>query len=361
MLPIARSKPQRSFAIHIALLGAIFLSSALQIAHAQEESRDPRAIVRPRRVFPPVEITGPDEVIRIDTDLVLVDVTVTDQSGLPVRGLRATDFKIYDDGEERPIAFFNIERREGGMRPVAVVFALDVSGSMRVDEMARLQRALELFSRCMAGRPFTYAVISFGMKVKLLQNFTNDVQKLDRVFAMLTRDVNGLSTHAYDAVDDAIRLLVRHAPRTQRGIPVKRAVVLVTDGFPVGDTVSPQTVIERANAAEVSVYTVTLPSYSRFLSAAAMQAPLPTPLDVSGLAEMTGGSNFYATENDFEPLFRALAEDVTSSYVLAFYPPEERRRDGRFHPIRIEGPSGLHLRQSRAGYKFDPASKRLVQ
>ena len=47
---------------------------------------------------------------------------------------------------------------------------------------------------------------------------------------------------------------------------MKRAVFVVTDGFPVGDTVAPQTVIERANAADVSVFVVTLPSYSRMMA-----------------------------------------------------------------------------------------------
>jgi len=131
---------------------------------------------------------------------------------------------------------------------------------------------------------------------------------------------------------------------------IKRAVVVVTDGFPVGDTVSARTVIERANAADVSVYTVTLPSFSRMV-VSTERAPLPTPLDVSGLAELTGGTSVYATDRDFEPLFKALAEEVTSSYVLAFYPTEEKRRDGRFHTVRIEAPRGLAVRQSRPGYK----------
>ena len=131
------------------------------------------------------------------------------------------------------------------------------------------------------------------------------------------------------------------------------AVVVITDGFPVGDTVAPATVIERANAAEVSVYTVTLPSFGRLL-ASLERTPLPTPLDVSGLCEKTGGTNIYATDKDFAPLFRALAEDVTSTYALAFYPPEEKRRDRRFHTIRVEAPRGLFVRQSRPGYQGDP-------
>jgi len=131
---------------------------------------------------------------------------------------------------------------------------------------------------------------------------------------------------------------------------MKRAVVVITDGFPVGDTVAPTTVIERANNADVSIYVVTLPSYSRFMISAD-QSPLPTPLDVSGLVQLTGGKSVYARDSDYEPLFRALAEEVTSSYVLAFYPPLEKRHDGKFHPLRVEGPKGLLLRQSRPGYQ----------
>jgi hypothetical protein len=128
--------------------------------------------------------------------------------------------------------------------------------------------------------------------------------------------------------------------------------MVVTDGFPVGDTVSAPTVIERANAAEASIYVVTLPSYSRVMPAAA-QNPLPTPLDVSGLAELTGGRSVYADETNYEALFRALAEEVTSAYVLAFYPPEAKRRDGQFHAIKVEGPHGVTLNQSRPGFQAE--------
>ena len=87
------------------------------------------------------------------------------------------------------------------------------------------------------------------------------------------------------------------------------------------------------------------------LASASKRTPLPTPLDVSGLAEKTGGTNVYAGGLDYEPLFRALAEEVTSTYVLAFYPPEEKRRDGRSHTIRVEAPRGLVVRQNRTTYK----------
>jgi len=304
---------------------------------------------RPRKVFPKEQ--EPEDVLRIDTDLVSVDVTALDAEGRPMRNLRQEDFKIFSDGVEQPISFFQLEKRPGEPRPLAIVFALDVSGSMTADEMNRLRLALQSFSNRLANHPVSYAVMTFGMRVKTVQKFTSDPHKLDNSLDRIERDAtNGLSTHTYDAVDDAIRLLVRSAPRTKERRLMKRTVLVVTDGFPVGDTVSAPTVIERANAADVSVFVVTLPSFSRVM-ASSTQTPLPTPLDVSGLAELTGGRNVYANENDYAPLFRALAEEVSSAYVLAFYPPEEKRHDGKVHTIRVEGPRGLLLRQSRTEYR----------
>ena len=327
----------------------VVLLAFLSLSTTNAQDSPPNTQRRPRQVFSAKE-QRPDDVLRIDTDLVSVDVTVTDSDGHTVRNLRKEDFKVYEDGVEQPISFFNLEKRSGETRPLAIVFALDISGSMTPEEIARLRGAMHAFSTKLADYPAVFAVITFGMRVKTLQSFTTETEKLDRTFDRIAREPNGLSTHTYDAVDDAIRLLVRHAPRTRERRLMKRAIIVVTDGFPVGDTVSAPTVIERANTADVSVYVVTLPSYSH-LMVAADRTPLPTPLDVSGLAEMTGGKSVYANEKDYDPLFRALAEEVTSSYMLAFYPPEEKRHDGRFHTIRVEPPRGLTVRQSRPGYQ----------
>ena len=169
--------------------------------------------------------------------------------------------RLYEDGVERPIAFFNVEREGGEERAAAVVFAVDISGSMTAAEMERVSNVMRAFSNWLSDRPSAFAVMTFGMKVKVLQPFSNEPRKLDDAFKRLLNEPNGLSTHAYDAIDDAIRLLVRHAPRTRNGQLVNRAIVVITDGFPCGDAVQPATVIERANTADVSVYTVSLPSF----------------------------------------------------------------------------------------------------
>jgi VWFA-related protein len=329
-------------ALHLTLILMLTVLAAVPIIAQDQSTKE-----RPRRALPAE--TDPHDVIKIETDLVPVDVTVTDAKGRLVRNLTKDDFKLFEDGAERPIASFNVEKIEGAPRPVAIVFALDLSGSMTPEEVARVSDAMREFSRRLTEHPAVFAVMTFGMRVKTLQSFTSDREKLDRAFDRLGREPNGMSTHTYDAVDDAVRMLVRHAPLTREHQAVKRAVVVITDGFPVGDTVSPETVIERANAADTSVYVVTMPSFTQVLASAQLR-PLPTPLDVSGLVEKTGGRSVYANEQDLGPLFRSIAEEVAAAYVLGFYPPREIRADGKFHTIRVEGPRGMTLRQSRPGY-----------
>ncbi len=344
--PCSRFRDQacRRRAVQLVFVFILTALASIPIAAQDDAQKE-----RPRRALPAE--TEPQEIIRIDTDLVPVDVTVTDPQGRLVRNLKKEDFKLFEDGVERPIASFNVERIEGAPRPVAIVFALDLSGSMTPEEVARVSDAMREFSRQLADHPAVFAIMTFGMRVKTIQTFTNDREKLDRAFDRLAHEPNGMSTHTYDAVDDAVRLLVRHAPLTREHRLMKRAVVVITDGFPVGDTVSPDTVIERANAADTSVYVVTMPSFTHLLaSASAPMSPLPTPLDVSGLVEKTGGRSVYAYEKDLGPLFRAIAEEVAAAYALGFYPPDDKRNDGKFHTIRIEGPRGMTVRQTRPGY-----------
>jgi len=297
----------------------------------------------------PAKAQDSDDVVRIDTDLVSFEVTVTDKQGRLVPNLRQEDFRLLEDGVERPIEFFQPLKKSNEGRPLSVVFALDVSGSMTEAEIGRLRSAMQAFISRLADYDSYFAVVSFAMDVRTLQQFTNRREKLEKSFDKLVRDQDGLSTHAYDAVDDSIRLIAKKSPKVIKGRLPKRAVILVSDGFPVGDVVSPDTLIERANLAETSVYSVILPSYSRLQGD---KKPVITPLEASGLINKTGGRSFYATEKSYDALFQALAEDITASYAIAFYPDDEKKAaNGRPRKVIIQSKSGFTIRQNRSEYK----------
>lgn len=286
---------------------------------------------------------GPE--IRIDTKLAVFEVSVTDPKGQPVRGLTSEDFRVFENGSERPIDFFQpIKTRDGG-RPLSIVFALDVSGSMTESELAKLRAALQEFVERLADYESHFAVVTFAMDVDTVQSFTNRKDQLQKAFGRVKRDQDGLSTHAYDAVDHAVRLIDRKGPKAIRNKFPRRAVIVISDGFPVGDVISPRTVIERANAAETSVYSVLLPSYSRIQSDGRR---IFTPLEASGLSERTGGLSVVASESNFKAIFDSLAEELTASYAIAIYPGTDQRSGAQ--SVRIESKKGFTVRQNRNGY-----------
>src|ERR1043165_4557894 len=132
--------PKKSAAFIAQVLIPLLLLIAVAIPGVPQD-QSPENKNRPRKVFPKEQ--EPEEVLRFDTDLVSVDVTAIDTEGRPVRNLRQEDFKVYSDGSEQPISFFQIEQRQGESRPLAIVFALDVSGSMTAEEIVRLRAALQ--------------------------------------------------------------------------------------------------------------------------------------------------------------------------------------------------------------------------
>lgn len=290
----------------------------------------------------------PEKVIRVDTELAAFEVLVEDKNGNPVHGLRAEDFRVFEDGRQTKIDFFQPVLSAGKNRPMVIVFAVDVSGSMTSAEIEKLRNAMVGFIDRFADYESYFSVVSFAMNVKTLQKFTNRPDVLKKALEKLERDRDGLSTHAFDAADTAVRLIDRSSPKTLRGRAPKRAVVIITDGFPVGDIVAPATVIDRANSSGTSFYSIILPSYSPMQRDA---KPLMTLLEASGLMERTGGSSFYAVNNDLEPLFSKLATEISGSYAIAFY-PGERSDVGVKRKVVIESIKGYRIKQNRSSYEL---------
>lgn len=285
----------------------------------------------------------PAVTIRVDTDLVAIDVIATDHSGGYIRDMRADEFKVLEDGNPRKIDFFSMTDAATLSRPLAIVFALDLSGSLRPEETATLREAAMKFTELMRGDAVV-AAMTFNYDVKIIQGFTDDPTRIERAFAKPGKFEG--STRIYDAIDRAVTMLIRQAPRERRGRSLRRVVVVISDGFDSASIIDKAEMIRRAQTAGVTVYSVTLPSY--MLSATRSGERVITPLDATRVVAATGGRDFSADAKDFTPIFRALAEEIRASYVLAYYP---EHRDGKFHELRIETTrAGVRLRANRNGY-----------
>lgn len=290
-----------------------------------------------------VEQRQPATTIRIDTELITIDVTATDKNGDYVRDLRDNEFQVFEDGKQMNLDFFAVTDESSLSRPLAVVFALDLSGSLKPEETVMMREAASKFTELMSGDS-VFAALTFNYNVKVLQNFTDDPRKLEKALAKAVRFEG--STRIYDAIDRAITMLNRQAPRTRKNRPVRRVIIVISDGFDSASVIDRQELIKRANTAGVTVYSVTLPSY--ILSPTQSAERLITPFDATRVVSSTGGRDFAANAKDFTPIFKALAEEIRASYALAYYPV---LRDGKYHNLQVKtSRPGVQLRISRNGY-----------
>jgi VWFA-related protein len=290
-----------------------------------------------------------DDIIRIDSELVAFEIVAATSDGKPALGLTKKDFKVYENGSLREIDFFESTIGNGAKRPTITIFLIDVSGSVTESEFRLIRESALKLARRFSGPNSYFGVIAYGTKVKPLLRMSNSSEKLTKAFEQLKRDDLGYSTHTYDAVDLALRLIKKESPKHLDPNLTKRSILLITDGFPVGDIVSAETVIERAQDNNTGVYSVLLPSFSRM---AKDKKPLPTPLELSGMIQKTGGLAYYAQEQNFELLFRSIGDELEASYVVAFYPQTGRLKDGDRVDVEIKGPPGVTIRQNRKEYVF---------
>ncbi|MBI3651306.1 MAG: VWA domain-containing protein [Acidobacteria bacterium] len=286
-----------------------------------------------------------DKPIKLTADLVAVETTVTDKNGNFIRHLKKEDFVVYEDGEPQKLEFFEASEKTEFTRALAVVFAIDISGSITAEETDRQRVAAENFMKLVQTES-VFAVVAFNNEIRVLQDFTNDAKKISQAFHKI-KEGSG-STRLFATLDRAVTML-KKVPHYRGNRRLRRVVVVVTDGYDNVDSTEQGALITRANDAEVTIYSITLPSYG---ATGAASNRIMTLLDVSRIIPMTGGADFSADARDFTPVFKAIAEEIQAAYTLAYYPSEQRKRDGRTHQLRVEVKrGGAIVRASRTSYQ----------
>jgi Ca-activated chloride channel family protein len=180
------------------------------------------------------------DVVRVDTTLVSIPVTVMDRSGRFIPNLRQQDFRIYEDGVEQQVAYFaSVEK------PFTVALVIDTSASTRF-RLEEIQDAAFAFVNQL--RPDDRViVVSFDEDIRVLAQATSDRARLREA---ISRVHTGGGTKLYDAMDLVInRLLSREQGR--------KAVVLFTDGVDTNSTrASYQSNVRDAEELDALIYPV---------------------------------------------------------------------------------------------------------
>jgi len=268
------------------------------------------------------------DVVRVSTDLSVFPIRVRARNRSGQIQLTADDFQLKDPDQVTTSSYF-----ASGADHVALVFALDESGSLRQILSQQRDAALALFERF--GANSRVAVLRFSDRSTVAVPFGNDSVSARSAFTFPAR--RDSHTTIFDAAGDALKLFA-DAPRdpTER-----RIVILISDGLDNTSVRSAASIIAAAQTSNVSFYTIQVPLFEPRDGHLAVRGPSK---GFKELAEKTGGKYFLTadartalapTQNqNFTAVFRAIEEDLRSQYVIGFY-VGDKARDDRLHKVSI--------------------------
>jgi Ca-activated chloride channel family protein len=277
----------------------------------------------------------PDDTIltirkRVDeVDLLFI---ATDKHGRFVRDLNQADFTILDD-HKPPQSIANF-RRETDL-PLELGLLVDTSGSVRGRFDFEQEAAVSFLQRTLRANFDEAFVMGFNGHNQVTQAFTDNVQLLATGVHNLK---DGGGTALYDAVYRACRdnLIKRPADH-----PVRRAIVIVSDGEDNQSEITRAQAIEMAQRAEVLIYAISTDDSGLVLRGDKV---------LQQLADSTGGRAFFPFKmKDIKSSFAAIEDELRSQYVISYH-PADFDADGRYRSIEISSlKKDLQVR-ARKGY-----------
>jgi Ca-activated chloride channel homolog len=258
-------------------------------------------------------------VIKVDTDLVLLDVTVIDQNNTPIMGLKKEDFSVYEDKVKQAIE--SVSREEV---PVSFGLVIDTSGSMK-SKLQTVSDASILLIKQMRNDDEAF-VASFKAEAELVQEFTDDKRELEDA-------IGDLYTSGGTALLDAIIATADYAQ--EKGKRRRKALVVVSDGIEKNSSSKEKEVLEAIKEDEVQVYLVGFideEEESSFFG----KSPAKKAKDLlSRIADDSGGRAYFPKDVGEIPAVAAqIAKDLRTQYVVSYYPANDKR-DGTFRNIQV--------------------------
>jgi VWFA-related protein len=275
--------------------------------------------------------------IRKVVNEVNVVFTVTDKHGRYVRDLRKADFKVIDDA--KPAEEVKDFRNQTDL-PLQVGLLIDASNSVRDRFKFEQESAIEFLNQTVRPKYDLAFIVGFDVTPEVTQDFTDNTENLSRGVRLLRP---GGGTAMFDALYFASRDKLLKAPRSG---PLRRAIILLSDGEDNQSHVTREEAIEMAQRAEVIVYTIST-------NISGMKGKGDKVLE--RIADATGGRAFFPFQlRDVANAFAEIQDELRSQYAVS-YKPANFRADGRYRTIEIVASEhkNLHVR-SRRGY-FAPA------
>lgn len=322
-----------SGSFHINWLGLLLFVCLFNVFESKAQTPTPTQT-------PPPKEDSDDPPINVQTDLVTLTLTVTDQFGRYVSGLNKGAFTVVDNNQEQELTFFSDTDA-----PVSVGVVFDVSGSMNGDKIQKARKALERFIATSHPND-EYSLIAFNTRAQLLLDRTRNGEALSEKLQLVQPKAN---TALYDAVYLGIE-------RVTRGSHQKKALLIISDGQDNSSRYNFGEVRRLLKESDVTVYSVGILGGGDYGSSLGMQGQ--SFLDE--LSSVTGGKAFYpSTGVEMDELFERIALELRHQYSVG-YTPKDFQPNGKWRKVKVKvkPPRGLPrlIVRSREGYYATPST-----
>ncbi|HVP51123.1 MAG TPA: VWA domain-containing protein [Terriglobales bacterium] len=265
-------------------------------------------------------------------DEVNVIFTVTDKHGHFIKDLKESNIHVLDD--HKPPSSVVAFRSETDL-PLRVGLLIDASNSIRERFRFEQEAAMYFLSQIVRPKSDEAFVLGFDTTAEVTQDFTDNTEKLAHGVRVLRP---GGGTAMYDAIYYSCRDKLMKA---QAGGPVRRAIILVSDGEDNQSRVTMGETIEMAQRAEVILYAI---------STNTSNIKMRGDKVMEKMAEATGGRAFFPFKiEDVSNAFAEIQDELRSQYAVA-YKPADFKADGRYRAIDITADNKKYHVRARKGY-----------
>jgi Ca-activated chloride channel homolog len=271
-----------------------------------------------------------DDVLRISTDLVVLNVTVLDANGKFVSGLGKKDFQVLEDRAEQTISGFSAEET-----PFAAAILLDTSGSMKTRMTLARSAAIRFLDGLREGD--VAAVYSFDTKIERWNDFSPGRDLPARVYGLSNRTLTKLNDAILQAADDL-------AKREEK----RRAIVVLSDGGENFSKASADKALDHASAAGATIYGANMSEMGPGRDIAAREI-------LKKLSDKSGGR--YIDEpggQELRDAFGEIVEELGHQYTIT-YRPTNRAKDGKWRTIDVKLSRPEATVRTRKGYRAPKA------
>lgn len=328
-------------ALTILLLAATAFSQSGRVKPPEPPPASPRTTIKqpvkynPTRIPDDIGQTAPtptptpkteDDIIKIDSTLVPIPVTVLDANGRTITMLKLEDFELQVNGKAAELS--DLSRSE---TPIRLAMLFDNSSSVTIAREFEKKAAIKFFDRMIRPEKDLAALFSVATGTRLEQLFTKDV-------GLLTRAIDAFPTpEGATALLDGIIKAANYLGEVQG----RRVIVIVSDG---DDTYSDSTLEQTLQALQVAncqVYVVKTTDFENFVRTKSRVGnanirQLAAERRMLEIAAQTGGRVYSPIdEKELDEAFRQISAELSQQYILSYYPDPQTEKRGEFRQISL--------------------------